>query len=118
MTTTEVEELVRQAHALLKIKESVEVEQVVKFLEDQLVEIFGHKKVFGPDELPPKSFTEFLANLHEVDSGKSLPAVVTEVLASRLSQYGTKITKKRTMMALEPVYRAVRDEWLNRHVLV
>jgi len=117
MTTTEVEELVKQAHALLKLKESVEVEQVVKFLESQIIEIFGHKKVFGPDELPPKSFAEFLANLHEVESGKSLPAVVTEVLARRLSKYGTRITKKRAMMALEPVYRAVRDEWLNRHML-
>jgi hypothetical protein len=117
MTTTEVEELVKQAHALLKLKESVEVEQVVKFLESQIIEIFGHKKVFGPDELPPKTFAEFLANLHEVDSGRRLVEIITEELASRLPRFGTRLTKKRAIMAIEPVYVAVRDEWLNRHML-
>lgn len=117
MTPTEAHELIQRSRSASTENESPPVEQLVKFLEDQIVQIFCSKKVFGPDELPPNTFAEFLANLHEVDSGKSLPAVVTEVLASRLSQYGTRITKKRAMMALEPVYRAVRDEWLNRHVL-
>ena len=117
MTTSEAHDLIQRSRSASAGNESPPVEQLVRFLEDQIVQTFCRKKVFGPDELPPKTFAEFLANLHEVESGKSLPAVVTEVLARRLSKYGTRITKKRAMMALEPVYRAVRDEWLNRNVL-
>jgi hypothetical protein len=55
--------------------------------------------------------------LHEVDSGRRLPEIITEELASRLPRYGTRLTKKRAVNLVEPVYEAVRNEWLNRHVL-
>ena len=117
MTTTEAQELIQQARSASAQKESTEVEQLVRFLEDQIVQIFCQKKVFGPDEMPPRTFSEFLGNLHEVDSGRRLPEIIAEELASRLPRYGTRLTKKRAIMAIEPVYEAVRDEWLNRHVL-
>jgi hypothetical protein len=117
MTPTEAHELIQRSRSASTETEATEVEQLVKFLEDQIVQIFCLKKVFGPDELPPKSFAEFFANLHEVDSGRRLVEVITEELASRLPRYGTKFTTKRAIMAIEPVYVAVRDEWLNRNVL-
>lgn len=117
MTTSEAQELIQRSRSASTQVEATEVEQLVKFLEDQIVQTFCQKKVFGPDELPPKSFAEFLENLHEVDSGRRLVEVITEELASRLPHYGTRLTKKRAVMAIEPVYEAVRDEWLNRHVL-
>jgi len=117
MTPIEAQELIQQARSASAQKESTPVEQLVRFLEDQIVQIFCSKKVFGPDELPPKTFSEFLENLHEVDSGRRLPEIIAEELASRLPRYGTRLTKKRAIMALEPVYEAVRDEWLNRIVL-
>ncbi len=117
MTTTEAQELIQQARSASAQKESTEVEQLVRLLEDQIVQTFCRKKVFGPDELPPKTFSEFVSNLHEVDSGRRLVEVITEELASRLPRYGTRLTKKRAVMAIEPVYEAVRDEWLNRNVL-
>lgn len=117
MTTSEAKELVQRSRSNSTENEATEVEQLVKFLEDQIVQIFCQKKVFGPDELPPKSFSEFFANLHEVDSGRRLVEIVTEELASRLPRYGTRLTKKRAINLIEPVYEAVRNEWLNRHVL-
>ena len=117
MTPTEAHDLIQRSRLASTENESTPVEQLVKFLEDQIVRIFCQKKVFGPDELPPKSFAEFFANLHEVDSGRRLVEVITEELASRLPRYGTKFTKKRAINIVEPVYVAVRDEWLNRHVL-
>lgn len=117
MTPIEAKELIQRSRSASAENESPPVEQLVRFLEDQIVQIFCLKKVFGPDELPPKSFAEFLENLHEVDSGRRLVEVITEELASRLPHYGTRLTKKRAVMAIEPVYEAVRDEWLNRHVL-
>jgi hypothetical protein len=118
MTPIEAQELIQQARSASAQKESTEVEQLVRFLEDQIVRTFCQKKVFGPDEMPPKRFAEFLGNLHEVDSGRRLVEIITEELASRLPRYGTKFTKKRAINAIEPVYQAVRDEWLNRNVLV
>ncbi len=117
MTTTEAQELIQRSRSASAENESPPVEQLVRFLEDQIVQIFGHKKVFGPDELPPKTFSEFLENLREVDSGRRLVEIITEELASRLPRFGTRLTKKRAIMAIEPVYVAVRDEWLNRNVL-
>ena len=117
MTPTEAHDLIQRSRSASAEDESPPVEQLVKFLEDQIVQIFCSKKVFGPDELPPKSFSEFLENLHEVDSGRRLPEIITEELASRLPRYGTRLTKKRAINLIEPVYQAVRDEWLNRHVL-
>jgi hypothetical protein len=117
MTPTEAHELIQRSRSASTEVEATEVEQLVRFLEDQIVQIFCQKKVFGPDELPPRSFAEFCSNLHEVDSGRRLVEVITEELASRLPRYGTKFTKKRAIMAIEPVYVAVRDEWLNRNVL-
>ena len=117
MTPTEAQELIHRSRSALAEVEATEVEQLVKFLEDQIVRIFCLKKVFGPDELPPKSFAEFCANLHEVDSGRRLVEIVTEELASRLPRYGTRLTKRRAVNLVEPVYQAVRDEWLNRNVL-
>jgi hypothetical protein len=117
MTPTEAQELIQRSRSASTETEATEVEQLVKFFEDQIVQIFCQKKVFAPDELPPKSFSEFFANLHEVDSGRRLVEIVTEELASRLPRYGTRLTKKRAIMAIEPVYVAVRDEWLNRNML-
>lgn len=117
MTPTEAQELIQRSRSASAEVEATEVEQLVKFLEDQIVQIFCLKKVFGPDELPPKSFAEFFANLHEVDSGRRLVEIVTEELASRLPRYGTRLTKKRAVNLVDPVYQAVRDEWLNRNVL-
>lgn len=117
MTTSEAQELIQRSRSASTQVEATEVEQLVKFLEDQIVQIFCQKKVFGPDELPPKSFSEFFANLHEVDSGRRLVEVITEELASRLPRYGTRLTKKRAVNLVEPVYEAVRDEWLNRNML-
>ncbi len=117
MTTTEAHDLIQRSRSASTETEATEVEQLVKFFEDQIVQTFCQKKVFGPDELPPKSFAEFLENLHEVDSGRRLVEIITEELASRLPRYGTKFTKKRAINAIEPVYQAVRDEWLNRNVL-
>jgi hypothetical protein len=117
MTTTEAHDLIQRSRLASTENESPPVEQLVRFLEDQIVQIFCRKQVFGPDELPPKSFAEFFANLHEVDSGRRLVEIVTEELASRLPRYGTKFTKKRAVNLTEPVYQAVRDEWLNRNVL-
>jgi hypothetical protein len=117
MTTTEAQELIQRSRSASTETEATEVEQLVRFLEEQIVQIFCQKKVFGPDELPPKGFAEFFANLHEVDSGRRLVEVITEELASRLPRYGTRVTKKRAINIVEPVYEAVRDEWLNRHVL-
>lgn len=117
MTTTEAQELIHRSRSASAENESPPVEQLVKFLEDQIVQTFCQKKVFGPDELPPKRFAEFLENLHEVDSGRRLPEIITEELASRLPRYGTRLTKKRAVNLVEPVYVAVRDEWLNRNML-
>jgi len=117
MTPSEAHDLIQRSRSASADNESTPVEQLVRFLEDQIVQIFCLKKVFGPDELPPKTFSEFLGNLHEVDSGRRLPEIIAEELASRLPRYGTRLTKKRAIMAIEPVYEAVRDEWLNRHVL-
>jgi hypothetical protein len=117
MTPSEAQDLVQRSRSNSTENEATEVEQLVKFLEDQIVQIFCLKKVFGPDELPPKTFSEFLENLHEVDSGRRLPEIITEELASRLPRYGTRLTKKRAVNLVEPVYEAVRDEWLNRNVL-
>lgn len=117
MTPTEAHDLIQRSRLASTENESTPVEQLVKFLEDQIVQIFCLKKVFGPDELPPESFAEFLENLHEVDSGRRLPEIITEELASRLPRYGTRLTKKRAVTLVEPVYEAVRDEWLNRNML-
>jgi hypothetical protein len=117
MTPIEAQELIQQARSASAQKESTEVEQLVRFLEDQIVRTFCQKKVFGPDEMPPKRFAEFVSNLHEVDSGRRLVEVIIEELASRLPRYGTRLTKKRAINIVEPVYVAVRDEWLNRNVL-
>lgn len=117
MTPSEAHELIQRSRSASTETEATEVEQLVKFFEDQIVQIFCQKKVFGPDELPPESFAEFFANLHEVDSGRRLVEVITEELASRLPHYGTRLTKKRAVNLVEPVYEAVRDEWLNRNVL-
>jgi hypothetical protein len=117
MTTTEAKELIQRSRSASAENESPPVEQLVRFLEDQIVQIVCLKKVFGPDELPPKTFSEFLENLHEVDSGRRLPEIITEELASRLPRYGTRLTKKRAVNIVEPVYVAVRDEWLNRNML-
>jgi hypothetical protein len=117
MTPTEAHDLIQRARSASTESESTEVEQLVNFLEGQIVQIFCRKKVFGPDELPPNTFSEFLENLHEVDSGRRLVEIITEELTSRLPRFGTRLTKKRAIMAIEPVYVAVRDEWLNRNVL-
>jgi hypothetical protein len=117
MTPSEAHDLIQRSRSASADNESTPVEQLVKFLEDQIVQIFCSKKVFGPGELPPKTFSEFVSNLHEVDSGRRLVEVITEELASRLPRYGTRVTKKRAINIVEPVYEAVRDEWLNRHVL-
>lgn len=117
MTPSEAKELVQRSRSNSTENEATEVEQLVKFFEDQIVQIFCQKKVFGPDELPPRSFADLFANLHEVDSGRRLVEIVTEELASRLPRYGTRLTKRRAINLVEPVYEAVRDEWLNRHVL-
>ena len=117
MTTSEAHDLIQRSRLASTENESPPVEQLVRFLEEQIVQIFCLKKVFGPDELPPKSFAEFCANLHEVDSGRRLVEIVTEELASRLPRYGTRLTKRRAVNLVEPVYQAVRDEWLNRNVL-
>jgi hypothetical protein len=117
MTPTEAQELIQRSRSASTETEATEVEQLVRFLEDQIVQIFCLKKVFGPDELPPESFAEFFANLHEVDSGRRLVEIITEELASRLPHCGTRLTKKRAVNLVEPVYQAVRDEWLNRNVL-
>lgn len=117
MTTTEAHELIQRSRSASTETEATEVEQLVRFLEDQIVQIFCFKKVFGPDELPPKTFSEFLENLHEVDSGRRLAEIITEELASRLPHYGTRLTRKRAINIVEPVYVAVRDEWLNRNML-
>jgi hypothetical protein len=117
MTPTEAHDLIQRSRSASTETEATEVEQLVKFFEDQIVQIFCSKKVFGPDELPPKSFSEFLENLHEVDSGRRLVEVIIEELASRLPRYGTRLTKKRAINIVEPVYEAVRDEWLNRNML-
>jgi hypothetical protein len=117
LTTIEAKELIQRSRLASTETESPPVEQLVRFLEDQIVQIFCLKKVFGPDELPPTSFAEFCSNLHEVDSGRRLVEVIAEELASRLPRYGTRLTKRRAINLVEPVYEAVRDEWLNRNML-
>jgi hypothetical protein len=117
MTPSEAHDLIQRSRSASTETESTEVEQLVRLLEDQIVRIFCQKKVFGPDEMPPKKFAEFVSNLHEVDSGRRLVEVIIEELASRLPRYGTRLTKKRAINIVEPVYEAVRDEWLNRNML-
>lgn len=46
MTTTEAQELIQRSRSASTETEATEVEQLVRFLEDQIVQIFCLKKVF------------------------------------------------------------------------
>lgn len=117
MTPSEAKELIQRSRSASTENEATEVEALVKLFEDHVSSRFCLKQVVGPDEMPPKTFSEFLANLHEVVSGRRLFEAITEELVSRLPCYGTGLSTKQAINLVEPVYQAVRDEWLNRHVL-
>lgn len=116
MTHTEAHELTQRARVASSRNEPMVLE-LARYFEDLIVQILCQDQVFGPDELPPKSLSEFVGHLHEVDSGRPILEIIGEELASRLPRYGANFTQKRAIMLVEPVYEAVRNEWLNRHLL-